>query len=485
MSARKTRVGNQEPTRSMILPYRKSHGREAVELYQRTGRKAMPWQKSLIKHIMAIGRGGLWKHQKFGFSVPRRNGKSEIINIRELWGLENGERICHTAHRTDTSRNGWLNLCRLLTDAGYEELGRKKKDEPDPENGFRTNKQQGREEITLVRTGGKICFRTRTRNSGLGQGFDLLVIDEAQEYTDDQETALVYTVSDSKNPQTLFCGTPPTPVSSGTVFLKMRDEALSGDAFETGWAEWSVDRQTDRLLDRELWYLTNPSLGYHLAERVVQSEIRRDAGAVVDFNIQRLGLWIQYNLKSAISEAEWGELRESVLPALTGKLFVGIKYGHDGANVSMSVAVRTDDDRIFVEAIGCRSVRTGNDWILGFLATAEWEAVVADGENGNGILAQSMKDMGMKAPILPKVKEVILANAAFEQALQAGRICHMGQPSLAQAVANCEKRAVSANGGFGYRSLRDDIDISLMDSMIFAYWACANYKPRPKQRLRY
>ncbi|MBD3879005.1 MAG: terminase, partial [Quinella sp. 1Q5] len=96
----------------------------------------------------------------------------------------------------------------------------------------------------------------------------------------------------------------------------------------------------------------------------------------------------------------------------------------------------------------------GNDWILGFLASADWETVALDGDNGKEILAQSMKDMGMKTPILPTVKEVILANAAFEQGLQAGRVCHMGQPSLAQAVTNCEKRAVGSNGGFGYRSLR-------------------------------
>ena len=127
----------------------------------------------------------------------------------------------------------------------------------------------------------------------------------------------------------------------------------------------------------------------------------------------------------------------------------------------------------------------GNDWILGFLASAEWEAVVVDGDNGNGILAQSMQDMGMKAPILPKVKEVILANAAFEQGLRSGRVCHMGQPSLAEAVTNCEKRPIGSGGGFGYKSLRDDIDISLMDSMIFAYWACATHKPRVKQKLRY
>lgn len=33
-------------------------------------------------------------------------------------------------------------------------------------------------------------FRTRTSTDGLDEGFDLLVIDEAQEYTEDQESAL-------------------------------------------------------------------------------------------------------------------------------------------------------------------------------------------------------------------------------------------------------------------------------------------------------
>ena len=62
-------------------------------------------------------------------------------------------------------------------------------------------------------------FRTRTGTGGLGEGFDLLVIDEAQEYEADQESALKYVVTDSKNPQKQsFVGTPPTPISSGTIF---------------------------------------------------------------------------------------------------------------------------------------------------------------------------------------------------------------------------------------------------------------------------
>lgn len=475
------RKGRQTPTQSYILPYKKTKGKESIKLYEQTGRKAIPWQKNLCDAIMAVDKSGLWIHQKFGYSVPRRNGKNEVVTIRELWGLEHGEQICHTAHRTTTSHAAWVRLCKLLADAGYEELGRKKKDEPDPEKSFRLTKQYGLESISLT-GGGTAVFRTRTPNGGLGEGFDLLVIDEAQEYTDAQESALIYTVSDSRNPQTIFCGTPPTPVSAGTVFLKMRNETLSGQAYDTGWAEWSIDQQIDDLDNVDLWYEANPSMGYHLDERKVRAEIRGDK---VDFNIQRLGLWLQYNQHSAISRAEWEGLQEPVLPELSGPLFVGIKYGHNGTNVAMSMAVRTGDDRIFVETIDCRSLRAGNEWMLNFLNRADIAQVVVDGENGKGLFTEAMKAMKLKKPILPTVKEVISANAAFELGIQAKKICHMGQPSLTAAASNCDKRAIGSNGGFGYRSLREDIEISILDSVILAYWACMEEKGTKKQKISY
>ena len=71
------------------------------------------------------------------------------------------------------------------------------------------------------------------------------MIDEAQEYQDDQESSLKYTVSDSPNPQTILCGTPPTPISAGTVFVKFRQSCLAGELKHSGWAEWSVEYQTD------------------------------------------------------------------------------------------------------------------------------------------------------------------------------------------------------------------------------------------------
>lgn len=459
--------GCQTPTQSVVLPYSKTNGQEAIDYYNLTGRKAQEWQELLLFDILATNEDGLWVHAKFGYSVPRRNGKSEILMMREIYGLKNGERILHTAHRTTTSHSTWEKLCGLLDKIGLE---------------YKSLKQMGLESIKL-KDGGTINFRTRSSKGGLGEGYDLLVIDEAQEYTDDQETALKYVVTDSQNPQTLFCGTPPTAVSAGTVFLKYRKTVLAGDGVDSGWAEWSVNALSDPN-DIKLWYQCNPSLGTIFTERAVRAEIGSDE---IDFNIQRLGLWLKYNQKSAISKVEWESLmcEDKKVPDLKGKLFVGIKYGKDGTNVSMSIAVRTWDDRIFIETIDCRPIRAGNDWIIRFLSVADIENVVVDGVGGQQRLADMMKDIGLKKPVMPMVKEVIVANTAFEQALEDRAFCHMNQPSLMQSASNCEKRAIGSNGGFGYKSLREDIDITLLDSVILAYWSCSTSKVKRKQKVSY
>ena len=79
-----TRTGRQSPTVSVILPYTQTRGPEAVEMYNATEKSALPWQEALCYDIMAVDDEGLWIHQKFGYSVPRRNGKSENILIRCL-----------------------------------------------------------------------------------------------------------------------------------------------------------------------------------------------------------------------------------------------------------------------------------------------------------------------------------------------------------------------------------------------------------------
>ena len=473
------RKGSQNPTTAVTLSYKRSHGREAVALYNSTGRKALPWQEKQIRHILAVNKDGLYTHMNYGLEVPRRNGKNEVIAMRELYGLSIGERMCHTAHRTTTSNSAFRRLYQLLNDAGYQECSRKKKKMP--ERSFFASKQYGLESIQLT-GGGSIYFRTRTNNGGLGEGFDLLVIDEAQEYTEKQQSALVYTVSDSKNPQTIFTGTPPTAISAGNVFPKMRKQALEGKLEATGWAEWSLDALPPDPLKVELWRQTNPSFGYILSERNVKQEFKGDA---VDFGIQRLGVWITYDQKSVFSPAEWDELKADKLPELQKDRFLAVKFGKDGKNVALSLAAKTRDGRIFVEAIDCSPIRAGNGWLYPYFRNPAVKAIAVDGQNGQALLAAEMQQNGLQKPTLPTVAEVVSAGALFEQKLYAKALCHSGQKTLREIVTHCDHRPIGSNGGFGYKSIDDGLDIAVLDSAVLAVWLAATAKTVHKQRIRY
>ena len=101
------------------------------------------------------------------------------------------------------------------------------------------------------------------------------------------------------------------------------------------------------------------------------------------------------------------------------------------------------------------------------------------------MLDDDMRDSKIKGAVLPTVKEVIKANSLWENGIYQRTICHAGQPSLTKVVTNSDKRNIGTNGGFGYRSQFDDMDISLMDSAMLAHWACTEFKPKAKQKVRY
>ena len=472
MEENEKRIGRQTPTVSRVLPYTDTRGIEAVLLYNQSRRKAQEWQELMMCDIMAQNSDGQWTHMKFGWSVPRQNGKSELLIMRAIWGLTHGERVLYTAHLVNTSHAAWEKTAALLEEMGFTE-----------NDDFKRLAQKGAEVLEWLRDdGGRINFRTRTVRGGLGETYDLLIIDEAQEYTADQEGAIKHVITASPNPQTLMCGTPPTMISKGTVFTAYRGQVLSGEEEDAGWAEWSVPQMSDTK-DVDLWYETNPSLGLLTTERTIRNSIGSDT---VDDNIQRLGLWILSNLHSAISEEDWDGCKLDGKPQISGEpaLYMGVKYGKDGNNVSAAVAVKLDGGRVFVEALDCRPQRNGNSWIIAFLQNPHFKAVAVDGASGQRILADEITDAGLDTPVIfPKVSDITTANGLFEQELFGDSIRHSGQPALRQIVTNCEHRAIGTSGGYGYKSILDGADVSLLEAVSLAHWLCATAKEDEPQMI--
>jgi hypothetical protein len=69
--------------------------------------------------------------------------------------------------------------------------------------------------------------------------------------------------------------------------------------------------------------------------------------------------------------------------------------------------------------------------------------------------------------------------------LFAGNICHADQPALEQIVTNCEHRAIGNGGGFGYSSILEGAEVSILDAVLLAHWLCATAKEEEPQYVSY
>lgn len=73
------RIGRQTPTTSLVLPYIETKGKEAVEIYNKTGRTAREWQELLIYDILAIDKEGMWVHSRFVIAYLEEMGKLKML----------------------------------------------------------------------------------------------------------------------------------------------------------------------------------------------------------------------------------------------------------------------------------------------------------------------------------------------------------------------------------------------------------------------
>lgn len=81
-----TRLGRQTPTQSVTIPYSKTRGQEAAELYAKTGNELLEWQQLLQCDIMAVNDDGLWMALSNAFGADmatvKENGVRQYPEFR-------------------------------------------------------------------------------------------------------------------------------------------------------------------------------------------------------------------------------------------------------------------------------------------------------------------------------------------------------------------------------------------------------------------
>lgn len=475
-------LGVQEP-RVRLEPKRKwSEADDAAFLASSYGLTPDVWQHMILEAWLGRRSDGKYAAGRCGLAVPRQNGKNGVIEIRELYGMVVlGEKFLHTAHEVKTARKAFLRLASFFeNERKYPELAALVKE---------IRKTNGQEAIALT-NGGAVEFVARSRGSGRGYTVDVLVMDEAQELSDEALEALLPTISAAplKDPQTILTGTPPGPQSVGEVFTRTRDAGKLGKDSRLSWHEWSVEGQVD-VTDPALWASTNPALGLRLNRSVIEDELGQMSED--GFARERLGRWASDSGTGTITPARWAELAVGAAPE--GIRSYAVAFSFDDSRVAVAGARKPEAGAFHVELID--AVSSSRDagvsqlvwWFCDDPESPERWRMAAQialcGRSGATVLFQALRDAGVPERVLKLVTtdQYTTACAMTLDAVREGSLTHLaGQAPLDASVTSAEKKARGVLGAWGWAVPGGDE--TPVEAISVALWAAKTSKRKPGRK---
>lgn len=495
------RTGNQEPTYKRVGAYAYTHGDDVVEMFvEEGGATFYPCQEEELRLMLARNADGSPAGMTIGISKPRQNGKSYAARFYAAYMADFEHRnVLYSAHHSSTTKKMFMALCEL-----FENPERFPEFAADVKYVSHARGYEGiyfknwKDSNGTVFPGGCIEFSTRTNSGSRGGTYSVIIMDEAQELTDEQQEAILPTMSASSDvsdpammPQQIHIGTPPGPACNGTVFSAMHSKAHT-DESGIWWLEWGMTTKNGESIESivgtkekaiDIAYQTNPAMGYRIAEETVANEF--DNMSPAGFARERLGWWspiaverIDYAIKTDVWDA-----CVSDAPKPEGKTAYGVKFAPDGSEVCLCGAVIPTDGPARISLIKRESTARGLSWLAAWLNDRYGQAscVVIDGKNGVDALIDKIVDTWrMKNSIIrPSAKDLIGAVGMLCDALNDQSVTwYRGQEMLRDSAVNSVKRPVSGGWAFG------GDDAIPIEACALAFYGAKTCKRDPKRKMR-
>ena len=477
--------GNQAPTYSWCGSYTRTEGGLAAKLADSYGLPPYEWQRLILNDWLALNDQGRLLNSLCVLPVPRQNGKTGVCDPRETWGLiHRGEAILHTAQEYQTAKKAFDRL--------REKFGEKRNDPrakyPELNALVKKYTTSANQMVLDLKNGAHIEFRTRGANSDMGRGgtFDLVVIDEAQSYTDAQDAALspLNSAAPTGSPQTILMGTVPDPTTAykGEKFASIR-ESLHKDPYEGACIhEWSASEIGD-VNDVSRWYETNPSLGFQLLESALMKDARIMSPDA--FAREHLGWWPEVAKANAVIRSDDWDACRIEEPKKEGLLVYAVKFSPDGAAGALAACYKPSGGVPFVYVVKAFSLSEGISWLVDSLTERHSKAaqIVIDGQSN----AQTLNDrliangVPVKEIIRPRTADIIAACSGIVNAIKERKLTHYGQPVLDDSATKTKKRRIGTSGGFGFETT-ENADATLIEACALAHWGAMTTRRNPGRK---
>lgn len=464
-------IGNQRPRISHIPPFRKSYGADADVVLEEADRYLDDWQRHVLAGALGVRRKDgkdKWTAPEVGLSVPRQNGKGDIIMARELVGLFILQEplIIHSAHLFQTSIEAFRRIVGVIEDSPT--LRRMV-----APRGIRTT--TGQEEIRL-RNGSRLRFLARSKGGGRGLVGDTIVLDEAFALADAHLEALIPVMSARPNPQIWYVSSPALDAVTGAVWMNVRRR---GEAADPGlaWFDWGCEAGAD-LDDSANWLAANPAYGIRITHDSIDRE--RRSMTPEGFGRERLGIWPETAGESVIGPELWQSLLVRDVPPLVNPVFA-IDVSPDRQSAALVAAAKLPDGRHLLSIIDSRP---GTNWIAERAGQLNGKhkplCWVLDARSPASTLLPDLAVAGVRQsdqgrPVRGGLVVMNTADAAtawgmfVDRARQKG-LAHLDEAPLNVALANAKTRTLGDGSAWARRGASD---ISPLVAATEASWALA------------
>ncbi|QCP08226.1 hypothetical protein FDF08_09725 [Micrococcus luteus] len=468
-----------------------THADGAIALAAGYGLVLDDWQQQAVRAWLRCGPDGRFLASTWGLSAARQNGKNAALEAVELYLMTVlGWKIIHTSHKLGSARKAFKRLTKFFgrfkgdPSAPYPELSALIQE-------FRRTNSQEAIELT---NGGLIELSARTSGGARGTSYDLLVVDEAQEYEELEQEALEPTISASAHgqPIVIYLGTPPKTIGErGEPFIRVRSKAVSGQMERTAWVEYGASLEIDRMTDVELQAAVrddhhvrdaNPAVGARVTWETVNGE--RGRWSARTFARERLNCFPlpRTSSEKAIEEDVWAARHDPDPDPHARLAAVGLDMDPARTKVTITMAYWAEAGVHVEVAAAAPYADAGVASLVAWL----WERckarvpVVIDSFSPARAIEVHLLQKRMKVRVL-SAREWADACMGLYDAVSAGAVTHFDQTQLSLAVLAATKAPVGTQGAWRMQWPKDDVDRAPAVAGVCAHFGAMKFGRRPRE----
>jgi hypothetical protein len=470
------------PAHLSIPPREGSYGEGAAQLMEIAGRPLDEEQKIAVDAMLSYRPGGRWASLESAIIEARQNGKTGGVLLPcvlfDLF-LMPPDRIVWTAHLFRTARDAFNDVVLLVENSNT--LAKRVK---------KIVYANGEEAIEL-HNGAKLEFLARSKGGGRGLGGKRIVMDEALFLSAESMGALMPTLaarSMTGDPQIMYGSS--AGVLGSDHLRGLRDRGRKGADPSLVYLEWCAPGSWDQpgcelgaecphtvgtggcaLDDESLWPMANHALGRRISYEYVRSE--RRALPPEEFGRERFG-WHTDPADGGVPLISWTDCEDADSKPSGRPVFM-VDASPGSRSAAIVAAMYRPDGYPHLEVVAHGS---GTDWVAARCVSLQkhkpldW---ILDPGGPAGALLPELLAAGIE-PRQMSTRDLGQACEAFTSAVTEKALRHLGDPTLARAIAAAGRRDIG-DGLWAWSRRKSDTDISPLVAATGAHWGLAVTPP--------